>query len=111
MKSYVSAIKRTLLDDGYCWEDNRVLIHSLTRACKLKNDRVQTRLPIQSSLLELILFEIPRLFNGEQPYLIAMYRDLFAVGYYGLFRIGKLTLSKHVIKAKNVHIAKNKEKL
>ena len=111
VKSYVSAIKSTLLDDGYQWEDNKVLINSLTRACKLKNDKIQTRLPIQCNLLELLLFEVHRHFNGEQPYLTSLYRALFALGYYGLFRVGELTMSDHVIKAKNVHMGSNKPKL
>ena len=62
IKSYVSAIKKTLVDDDYEWQDNRVLLGSLTRACKLVNDRVKTRLPVQRGLLDLLLFEIQR--NG-----------------------------------------------
>ena len=111
IKSYVSAIKHVLQTDGYEWEDNKVLLNSLTSACKLKNDRLRTRLPIQSNLLELILFEIQRIFNDEQPYLICMYRALFALGYYGLFRVGELTNSQHVIKAKDIHVGYNKEKM
>ena len=53
VKSYVSAIKRVLVEDGYSWDDQRVLIRSLTSACKIINDRVHTRLPIQCSLSEL----------------------------------------------------------
>ena len=40
-----------------------------------------------------------------------MYKTLFTVAYYGLMQIGELTLSQHVLKAKNVHMAKNKDKL
>ena len=36
---------------------------------------------------------------------------MFALGYYGLFRVGELTHSQHVIKAKNVHMGQNKEKM
>ena len=36
---------------------------------------------------------------------------MFALGYYGLFRVGELTESQHVIKAANVHIAQNKNKI
>ena len=39
-KSYVSAIKKMLVDDGYPWDDQRVLLGSLTKACKIINDKV-----------------------------------------------------------------------
>ena len=61
VKSYVSAIKKLLVDDGYPWDDQKVLLGSLTKACKIINDRVYTRLPIQCSLLEMILFEVQKL--------------------------------------------------
>ena len=112
IKSYVSAIKKTLVDDNYQWQDDKVLLGSLTRACKLINDRVRTRLPIQCGLLELILFEIQRIFTyGYQSYLESLYKAMFALGYYGLMRVGELTFSQHVVKARNVHIADNKDKL
>ena len=40
-----------------------------------------------------------------------MYKALFALGYYGLMRVGELTASEHVIKARNAHMAINKDKL
>ena len=52
-----------------------MLLASLTRACKLINDRVRTRLPIGFNLLELILFELQRHYTTggyNQPYLITM---------------------------------------
>ena len=42
VKSYLSAIKKTLVMDGYDWNDNLVLIHSLARACRIVNDTVRT---------------------------------------------------------------------
>ena len=96
--------------DKYDWKDEKVLLTSLTKACKIKNDVVKTRLPIQCGFLEIILFEIQRIFN-KQRYLEQMYKALFAVGYYGLMRVGELTLSQHVLKAKDIHIAKNKDKM
>ena len=114
VKSYVSAIKRTLTDDGYQWNDNKILLGSLTRACRLINDRVHTRLPIRISLLELLLFEVQRHFIAEsQLYLERMYKALFVMGYYGMMRVGELTwmCSGHAVKACNVHAAMNKNKL
>ena len=42
VKSYISAIKKTLVSDGYNWNDNLVLVRSLARACKIVNDSVRT---------------------------------------------------------------------
>ena len=40
-----------------------------------------------------------------------MYKALFALGYYGLMRVGKLTESPHTVKAANIHMATNKKKI
>ena len=112
IKSYVSAIERTLVDDKYQWNDSKVLLTSLTKACKLKNDCVTTRLPIYCSLLELILFKVERIFRASnQPYLESLYKALFGLGYYGLMRVGELTESPHSIKAINVRVGVNKDKI
>ena len=112
VKSYVSAIKKILITDGYKWQDSEILLSSLARACKLKNDSVRTRLPIHVSLLEMLLFEIQRIFRKRcQPYLEKLYLALFTLGYYGLMRVGELTQSPHVAKARDVHLAINKQKL
>ena len=63
LRSYMSAIKRILVDDGYPWNDSKLLLSTLIRGCKIVNDRVTTRLPIQCGLLEMILFEVGRLFK------------------------------------------------
>ena len=111
VKSYISAIKKTLINDGYYWDDSRVLLSSLTRACKVINDKLKIRLPIQCGLLELMLFEIGRLWGSTQPYNCCMYQTLFALGYYGLMRAGELTWGTHVMKAKDVHVGLNKDKI
>ena len=112
LRSYVSAIKRTLIDDGYQWNNNLILLSTLTRGCKLINDTIRIRFPIQCGLLELILFEIRRKYDHEsQPYLLILFQSLFALGYYGLMRVGELTASNHVVRARNVHLARNKDKL
>ena len=38
LKSYISAIKCILKDDGYGWNDNKVLLSALIKSCKLVND-------------------------------------------------------------------------
>ena len=110
IKSYISAIKSVLRDDGVILNENRYLIASLTQACRLKNDRVLTRLPIQKQLLNLLVKQLEVIIT-EQPYLLALYKAIFVTGYYGLFRIGELTLGMHPVLAKDVHISDNKRKL
>ena len=110
IRCYVSAIKRLLIDDGYPWDDQKAILSSMIKACKLVNDRVHTRLPIQCGLLELILFDLERKFS-QQPYLLIMYQTLFALSYYGLLRISEVTVSDPVLKAKHLRLATNKDKI
>ena len=112
IKSYMSAIKKTLIIDGYNWNDKLVLVRSLAKACKIVNDQVRTRLTIQCGLLEMILFEVQRIFSEKkQWYLELLYKSLFAISYYGLMRVGEVINSQHVLEARNVHLALNKDKL
>ena len=112
VKSYVSAIKKMLVDDGYPWDDQKVLLGSLTKACRIINGKVCTRLPIKCNLLEMLLFEVHRLFEVKgQIYLQVMYKALFALSYYGMMRVSEVTTSDHVVKAKDVHSALNKDKI
>ena len=60
------------------------------------NDQIQTRLPIHRNLLEILLFELERIYT-DQPYLEILYKDLFILAYYGLFRVGELTQGPHTI--------------
>ena len=61
-------------------------------------------------MLETILFELARVFS-TQPYLKCMYQAMFAIAYYGLFRIGELARGDHTVQARNVFIATNKQKI
>ena len=108
--SYILAIKSVLQDDDYQWNDNQILLNTLTRACKVVNDTVCLHRPIKKPLLETILFELSRIF-GNQYYLLIMYWALFALLYYGLFRIGELTKGDHPVKAADVHISLKKNKM
>ena len=110
IRSYVSAIKTTLVNDGYAWNDKLLILSTFVRACKLKHDRVLTRFPIQIGLLELLVLQMETRFE-TQAYLEALYKTAFVMGYYGLFRIGELTSSPHVLKAKDVHKERRAEKI
>lgn len=64
-------------------------------------------------LLEVILFETERYYS-DQPYLETLYKAIFSLAYYGLTRIGELSLvgqhCRHTVKALNVHVTLNKNK-
>ena len=72
LKSYMSAIKKVLTLDGYVWDQNKLLLNTLTNACRLINDRVRTRLPIRFHLLEIMLFEIHRKFTENRAVLFGV---------------------------------------
>ena len=112
LRSYISAIKHVLKMDGYLWNDNKALLSSLVKGCRLENDRVKIRLPIQKGLLEMLLFEIERKYNGDQPqpYLVCLYTAVFCLSYYGMFRVGEIALGSYTIKASDVHVG-NKGKI
>ena len=40
VKSYVSAIKKTLIKDDYNWDDNKLMLGSLIKATRIKNSPV-----------------------------------------------------------------------
>ena len=110
VRSYASAIKHILKCDKYEWDERRIWLNALIRACKKENDVFRTRLPIGVAMLETILFEVGRYF-ANQPYLESLYKAMFALAYYGLMRVGEITKSPHCIKAKDIFIADNKNKI
>ena len=85
-------------------------LHSLIKSCKLLNDSIRTRLPIQFRFLELLLFEVEREFS-MQPYLEVLYKAVFCLAYYRLMRVGEISCSPHNVRAVDIHIASNKDKI
>ena len=110
VRSYVSAVKNVLMDNGFDIKEDRFLISSLTKACRITNDEVRTRLPIQRGLLIILLRQVQVKF-ADQPYLSILYQTLLSTAYFGLFRVGELTKGDHPVLAKDVHIEYNKRKL
>ena len=111
IKSYISAIKAVLFELDEPMNKNTALLRALTKACRLQNDQVKARLPIRKPLLTSILRNLSDSFNSPQEYLTILYRALFTTAYFGLFRVGELTLGEHVVKVSDVHIGMNKNKL
>ena len=99
--------------DGYKWKDQDVRLAALVRGCKIKNDTLITRLPIGKKLLTLLNFELEKksIKNNWSAMLIYLYRTSFMLMYYGLMRIGEITKSEHVVKAKDVFLSENTEKV
>ena len=113
VRSYISAIKTVLRDNGIKISEDTYLLSSLVRACKLKNSNVRTRLPIQKSLLfELLAFTEQYYLSQNQPYLASLFKTLFITAYFGLFRVSELcmTASQHAVRVTDVHIGENKKK-
>ena len=112
VKSYISAIKAVLAENDIELNENTFLLNSLTRACRLVNDQIRTRLPICKPMLSAILNQIDKHFTKiNQQYLRILYMTLFSTMYFGLFRIGELAQGEHPVKAKDVYIASNKKKI
>ena len=65
---------------------------------------------MRQRLLDTILFEFERMFKS-QPYLELLYKTIFLIAFYGLLRIGEVAESPHAIKAANVFIGTNKNKV
>ena len=111
IKSYISAIKAVLWEDDIEICENRCLINAITRACRLNYDFSMTYEPVRKAMIKQIINKLSSLWNSEQPYLVTLYKAIFTAMYFGLFRIGELTQSEHVVRAKNVQIGINKKKL
>ena len=110
IKSYASAIKAILFQSGVRINGDREKINSIAQACKLNTDVCRVRLPIRKGLLTLILDETDKIYANNH-YNSVLYRTLFITAYFGLFRIGELTKSRHVVKAADVQVGLNKNKL
>ena len=110
IRSYLSAVRSVLKVEGVKFNEDVYLLNALTRACKLKNDQIKTRLPISKNLMKKLLKALNSIF-ANQPYLLCLYSAIFTTTYAGLFRIGEVTESPHVVKAADVSIGTNKKKM
>ena len=109
VRSYISAIKAVLKMNNIRIEEDQFLLSSLTQACRLKNDRLKTRLPIRKAMLSVVLRETRKYFLNEgQPYLASLYQTIFCTCYYGLLRISEVCAGSHPILVRDMHIAHNK---
>ena len=112
IRSYLSAMRTVLKQEGVVLHEDQFLITSLTKACKLCNDKLKLRLPIQKGMLSIIIRKTKQYFEVDrnQPYLSVLFQTIFTVAYFGLFRIGELAYSEHSVRAQDVFIGTNKKK-
>lgn len=112
VKSYVSAIRFILQEDGIELTENKVELAALIKACKLQNDSLYIRLPIQFRLFRSILRKTTCYLEIEkgQEYLAKMMKAAFAMAYFGLMRVSELTAGEHQLRAENVRFSKAKNK-
>ena len=112
IKSYISAIRAVLQEIKIELKEDRFLLTSLTKACQLRNDVIRIRLPIQKGMLAMILKQVI-IHYSDQPYLRDLYRAMFSMAYFGLFRVGEITATAagHQVMARDVHIGLNKDKI
>ena len=107
-----STIRAVLQEVNVELQEDRFLITALTKACRLRNDVINVKLPIQKAMLAVLLKKLQETYS-TQPYLRDIYRALLSTAYFGLFRVGELTLTPaaHQVLARNVHIGVNKDKI
>ena len=65
IKSYVLAIRAVLKNLGVCLVKDNAVLASLLRACRLKNNQIQTRLPIRKGLMQILISSVDRLFQPQ----------------------------------------------
>ena len=112
VKSYVSAIKAVLTEIKVEVKEDACLLRALTRACRLHKDVVHIRQPLQKDILQPLLNTVQKHFSElGQIYQMHLYMALFSTTYFGLFRIGEVTESPHVVKACDVKRGVNKRKI
>ena len=111
VRSYVLAIKAILKENEMVLDENQYLISSLTRACKLQNDQIKTRLPLRKGMLCMILEQVNKQYlKDNQPYLACLFTTLFSTMYHGLLRVSEVVSGEHPILARDIHIGQNKKK-
>lgn len=113
VRTYITAIRQILKLSDIEIKEDRYLLSSLIKACKLKNDRLYIRMPIRLSLLKKLLDMVDSYYLIEkgQTYLSSLLKAMFSMAYFGMLRVSEMTEGDHTILAPNVRYAKNKDKI
>ena len=112
INSYISAVKAVLKQDDIKISEDRYVLNSLVRACRLQNNHVRIRLPIQKRLCAYLIKQTEAHFSqAGQPYLASVYMSMFVAAYYRMLRVGELTSGAHPVRVTDVQLADNKNKV
>lgn len=113
VRTYLTAIKQILRLADIDIQEDKYLLSSMVRACKIKNDHLYIRMPIQLPLLKAILRKTQSYYIEEkgQLYLGTMLKAMFSMAYFGLMRVSELTSGDHPVRAPDVRYARNKNKM
>ena len=85
VKNYTSAVRSILKSENIFLNNDSYRLSVLAKACKLHNDDLTVRLPIQKNLMLIILDKITDYFDARgQPYHAKLYKAIISAGYYGL---------------------------
>lgn len=111
--SYMSAIRHVLATDGIIVSRKNFRLAMIIKTCKLHNDVLYIRLPLQKKLLNRMIQFINYHYecNLGQVYLAAWLKTALVLGCYGLMRISEITKGEHALLACDVNYAKNKRKV
>ena len=82
VKSYISAIKAILNNDGKKLNEDQVLLASITCACRLKYDTNNQKLPIKRGVLGILLSKLDNFYLSPQPYLVVLYKAKLSMAYF-----------------------------
>ena len=79
-------------------------------ACRIHRDTIRTKLTIGKHMLHRMLDKCKTTYE-TQPYAMKVFRAVLVSMYYGMLRISEVTEGEHVLKARDVHISDNKNKI
>lgn len=86
----MSAIRHELKLAGVTLRENRIMLESIIRSTRYKNKQKRERLGITQNMLHQLIDQV-ELNYSQQPYLMALYKAMFVLGYYCLLRVSELT--------------------
>ncbi len=104
--TYMTGVHSRLQLDGVDLSENQYLMKQMHRVAR-KRDVERVRCPISHNLLIQILKRVNLVVKTE--FEAAMFKALFSLAFFGMFRIGELVDSPHALKACNVMQAEEGE--
>ena len=101
--TYISSVRHKLKLVGKDNFQNSFLLKLVLCGSKNSAQQPDVYLPISITMLHDMINGLPLIHPNH--YEICMFSALLAVGFHGLFRLGKLTYSQHSITVDNMHVS------